>query len=261
VKPRAHPLAWFLAAGPLLLLLALPGIALIVKGSSGAFLQALSTEETWEALGVSLRTSLVALGAIVAFGTPLGYLLGKGRFWGKEALRAVVATPAVLPPAAAGLGMLLAFGRNGLLGPVLESAGIVLPFTATAVVLAQVFVASPFHVLQAASAFEAVDAAVEDSAMLDGAGSWGVFWHIVLPQVRPALLSGATLAWARALGEFGATILFAGSLAGVTRTMPLAVYLEFEGNMDVAIALSCLLVAFAVVGVLVGRLFARNNVS
>ncbi|MBS1724046.1 MAG: ABC transporter permease subunit [Armatimonadetes bacterium] len=244
-----------LAASPLVVLIVLPVVALVIRGSTEALGHAVRSAETWEAVGVSLKTSFFSLLAILAFGTPLGVLLGRGRFWGREALRALVSMPAVLPPAAAGIGMLVAFGRRGVAGPLLESVGVTLAFTQAAVVMAQTFVASPFHVLQVSSAFADLDPATEESAMLDGATPAVAFWRVALPQVRGAMFSGGTLAWARALGEFGATILFAGSLAGVTRTMPLAIYLGFETDLDVSIALSCILMVLALVAVGLSRLF------
>lgn len=250
-----------LASAPLVLLISLTVFALVGKASTGALQVASQNPETWEAVGVSLRTSAFSLAAVVLFGTPLAYLLGRGRFLGRELLRAVVAMPAVLPPAAAGVGLLLALGRNGILGPALGAAGLSLPFTAAAVVIAQVFVSSPFHVLQAANAFADLDPSIEDVAVLEGAGSGVVFWHIVLPQVRASLASGATMAWARALGEFGATILFAGSLVGVTRTMPLEIYLGFESDLNISVALSCFLMGLALLSVLVGRLLLSNKTA
>lgn len=221
----------FLLGAPLLALLVLPVVALALRFSPAAL-----GEEAWAAVAVSARTSGLATLALLLFGTPLAYGLSRRR---STLLETLVTLPAVLPPAAAGLALLLALGRKGLV-----PTG--LPFTTGAVVLAQVYVAAPFYVRPLASAFRAVSDEIESAARLDGAGDGAVFRRIALPLVRRPLLMALTLAWARALGEFGATALFAGNRPGLTQTLPLAIYVGFETDLDAAAALSTLLLAVAV---------------
>ncbi|MGL4648096.1 MAG: ABC transporter permease, partial [Caldilineaceae bacterium] len=189
--------------------------------------------------------SLVTLALALLLGTPLAWLLGRRRFRGRSIVNALVDLPMVLPPAVAGLALLMAYGRRGLVGPTLGIFGIEVVFTPWAVVLAQLFVAAPFFVRAAATAFGSVQHDLEEAAMLDGASKRGVFRHITVPLAGAALAGGAVMTWARALGEFGATIIFAGNLPGRTQTMPLAIYLGFELDLDVALALSTLLLAVA----------------
>ncbi len=240
---------WVLAALPLLIFLLLPIFALAYHGATTDFVGQIRKSETMEALAVSLRTTAISLLLILLFGTPVAFALGRFQSAFRNVARALVALPAVLPPAAAGLGLLLAFGRQGLLGGVLEARGITVGFTPIAVIMAQVFVACPFYVLQAAAAFERSDRSLEECAALDGAATTSILSRIVLPINASALIGAATLAWARALGEFGATILFAGNMAGSTRTMPLAIYLGFEGDLDEAVALAVILMVVALIAV------------
>ena len=205
-----------------------------------------------DALKISLRTSLVALVFIVVVGTPVAHLLGTREFWGRSVLITFFELPLVLPPVVAGIALFAAFGRMGLLGAPLEALGIRIPFTWLAVVMAQAFVAMPFYVRQAIAAFSAIDPQLIGASRTLGAGPARTFLRIAVPLARQSLTAGAALAWARALGEFGATALFAGSLQGVTQTLTLAIYSEFAGaNLDATLAMSALLVAVSF-GVLVG---------
>ncbi|RYG27077.1 molybdate ABC transporter permease subunit [bacterium] len=238
---RRGSLGAILLAVPLILLLVLPIVALLLRAPIAA-----PSGDALEAVWVSLRTSTLAAAAILLFGTPLALLLARRHLPAKGVLEVLVILPAVLPPAAAGLALLLALGRRGVFGEPLQGLGIALPFTASAVVLAQMYVAAPFFVRPLASAFRALPADLEEAALIDGAGASALFWRIALPLVRRPLIAALTLAWARALGEFGATALFAGSRVGVTQTLPLAVYLGFETDIDVAASLSLLLLAVAV---------------
>lgn len=233
-----------LLALPLVVLLALPLLALLVRFRPSGL-----GEEAWTAVEVSLRTTIFATALLVAFGTPLAYALGVRR---RPLVEALVTLPAVLPPAAAGLALLLAFGRKGLLPTSL-------PFTAGAVVLAQIYVAAPFYVRPLASAFREISSEIAEAATLDGAGPAALAGRIALPLVRRPLLAALTLAWARALGEFGATILFAGNRPSVTQTLPLAIYLGFETDLNVAVALSVLLLAVAVAVVGITLLIRRES--
>src|SRR5438445_9285757 len=215
--------------------LALPVIAVFARVSPARLVDQLGNPVVTDALVVSLKTTLLAQALILVFGTPTAYVLATRRFRGRAALITLVELPLVLPPAVAGLGLLAAFGRTGLLHTSI-------PFTQMAVVFAVAFVASPLYVRSAIAAFEAVDANVVAASRTLGAGPLRTFFRIVLPLARGGLSAGAALAFARGLGEFGATIMFAGSLRGVTQTLPLAVYAQFDVNFDVALAVSALLV-------------------
>ena len=198
---------------------------------------------------------------VVLLGTPLAYLLGRHSFRGKDVLETLIDLPIVLPPAVAGLALLMAFGRRGLVGEYLDQHfGITIGFTTTAVVMAQIFVASPFYVRAARAGFARVDKGMEEAAADLGADPWRVLRTVTIPMARPAIGAGLVLAWARALGEFGATIMFAGSIAGRTETMPLAVYGRYEaGDLDTALLLSVILVACATLVLLSVRFSNRTN--
>ncbi len=210
--------------------------------SLAAMTQFLSIEGVFNAL----VNSLIAAGLTVLFsvllGAPAGYALARFDFPGKRLVDALIDIPAVLPPSAAGIALLLAFGKLGLLGEYLYVLGIKLPFTMAAVVLAEIFVAAHFYVRQAAVRFDHADREVEEAAQVDGADRTTTFLRVTLPLAFPALLAGAVTAWARALGEFGGTIIFAGNFQGRTQTMPLAIYLGFELDLDVALTLSVILI-------------------
>jgi molybdate transport system permease protein len=217
--------------------LALPVIAVFARVSPAELVSQLGNPVVTDALLVSLKTTLAAQALILLLGTPTAVVLAR-RFRGREALVALVELPLVLPPAVAGLGLLAALGRTGLLHTSLA-------FTQAAVVLAVAFVASPLYVRSAIAAFEAVDGNVVAASRTLGAGPVRTFFRVVLPLARAGLAAGAALAFARGLGEFGATIMFAGSLRGVTQTLPLAVYSEFDVDFDVALAVSALLIVIS----------------
>lgn len=242
LEPRNR---WWLLSLPLLLFLALPLAALILRSSPRQVLLNVQQPAVYEAIVVSLRTSVVATGVTVLLGTPVAYLMARRSFRGKQALDTLLDLPTVLPPAVAGVALLMAFGRQGIAGDVLQGAGVDIAFTQVAVVLAQTFVASPFYLRSAILGFAAVEPELAQSAALDGAGEWAIFRHVILPLSQSALLSGAMMTWARALGEFGATIIFAGNFPGRTQTMPLAIYLGFELELDVALTLSVILLALS----------------
>jgi molybdate transport system permease protein len=222
--------------------LVLPIVALVSRVPVGDLADYLGRPIVRDALLLSLFTSLVSLGVIVLLGTPTAFALGRYSFRGKRLLETLIELPLVMPPAVAGIALLLAFGRRGVLGPLLEGAGIDIAFSTVAVVLAQVFVASPFYVKAARAAFQNVPADLEQAAATEGAGGWARFRHILLPLALPGIMGGAVMSWARALGEFGATILFAGNFEGRTQTMPLAIYTALEGDLNAAIVLSAILV-------------------
>jgi molybdate transport system permease protein len=231
-----------LCLGLLLGFLALPLVALFAETPLGDLPDLLGEPVVRRALEVTARTNAVANVIIVLIGTPAAYLLATRRFRGRALVVTLVELPLVLPPAVAGIALLAAFGVGGLLGDELASAGIILPFSEWAVVLAIVLVASPFYVRQAIAAFEAVDGRMIDAARTLGAGPWRTFGRVVLPLARGGLIAGWVLAFARGIGEFGATIVFAGNVSGRTQTLPLAVYEQLGVDFDVALAIGLLLV-------------------
>jgi molybdate transport system permease protein len=240
------PPAVRLVSAVFLLFLALPVAAILARPvASGAIGAALTSGAVIDALVLSLATTAVSLVLAVALGTPLAWLLARRPFRGNGLVDALVDLPIVLPPAVAGLGLLLVFGRRGFLGGPLDAAGLAIPFTTVAVVLAQAFVAAPFFVRAARAGFASIDRDLEDSARVDGAGELAVFRLVTVPLAAAALGAGVVMTWARALGEFGATIMFAGNVAGRTQTLPLAVYSEFQSDLEVSIAAAAILVLAA----------------
>ena len=227
--------------------LALPIIAIFTQVSPGRLVSLLGKPIVTDALVVSFKTTVAAQVLILLFGTPAAYLIASRRFTGRTFLVTLVELPLVLPPAVAGLGLLATFGRFGLLGSTLDSLGLSVSFTQTAVVLAIVFVSSPLYVRTAIAAFQAIDPDLVAASRTLGAGSTRTFFRVVLPLAFNGLAAGEALAFARGLGEFGATIMFAGSLQGVTQTLPLAIYEAFAINFDVALAMGALLVAISAV--------------
>jgi molybdate transport system permease protein len=248
-----------LCAGITLTFLALPLVALFTQVPLGSVPGLLTKPAVQDALEVTARTTLVANALILGLGTPTAYLLARRRFRGRALLVTLVELPLVLPPAVAGIALLACFGRGGLFGNNLADAGIVLPFTEWAVVLAVAFVASPFYVRQAISAFESVDPRLVDAARTLGAGPGRTFWRVSLPLAASGLAAGWVLAFARGIGEFGATIVFAGSVRGVTQTMTLAIYDELQGDFDVALALGIMLVVLSAVVLLAYKLLAARR--
>jgi molybdate transport system permease protein len=222
--------------------LVVPIVAIFAELSLGELRAGLTSDVTLDALRVTAETNVLALVLIVAFGTPTAYLVATRRFPGRALLVTLVELPLVLPPAVAGLGLLAAFGSLGLLGSAVEALGLDIAFTKVAVVLAIAYVASPFYVRTAIAAFEAVDRDLVAAARTLGAGPGRTFVRVALPLASGGLGAGAALAFARGLGEFGATIMFAGSLQGVTQTLSLAVYQEFDVDFEAALAIGGLLV-------------------
>jgi molybdate transport system permease protein len=240
---------------------AIPLVALTWRAiNSGELADNISSSLVLHALRLSAITSTVALAVAVMVGTPLAYLLARRRFVGKAAVDLLLDLPIVLPPTVAGVALLVALGRRGVVGQWLDDVGIEIGFTTTAVVLAQLFVSAPFYVRTAKAGFESVEPMYEGVAATLGASPLRTFWRVTLPLAWPSLVAGAILCWARALSELGATLIFAGSLEGRTRTMPLAIINSFESgaSIDVPIALSVILVAAAAVLLLLLRLVARG---
>ena len=235
--------------------IALVAVAVIVVPIVGLFVRVPWSRlgELWSndtastAMWMSLRTSLIATALAVVLGVPLAWVIANARPQMRSIARAVVTVPVILPPVVGGIALLSALGRRGVFGGLLSSLGISLPFTQSAVVLSQLFVAMPFLVLAVESHFNSMDRGVVDAARVMGFSSVRTFWHVVLPMSRPAILAGAVLAWARSIGEFGASITFAGSLKGKTQTLPMAVYDLLERDWELAMGLSVMMVLFAVV--------------
>ena len=244
----SSPRGLVLLALPALLLVALPMVAVAWRTPWSGFWSAVSDESSRTAITLSLRTSLIATLLALIFGTPLAWFLANARFPGRSFVRSLCVLPMVLPPVVGGVALLYAFGRRGLLGSVLDDwFGVRLAFSETAAVLAEFFVAAPFFVVVMESAFESIDHRLVGTARTFGAGSWRMFFSVTVPMVRTSLVAGLVLTWARAIGEFGATITFAGNTPGRTQTVPLAVYSALESGSDSALALSMLMMVVSLV--------------
>jgi molybdate transport system permease protein len=241
--------SWFAAlaiaaALATLAFLLVPVLAVFTNAGPARLLDALGEESVREALLLSLKTTLIALAIVVVVGTPAAYLLAARDFPGRALVLTAIELPLVMPPAVAGIALLAAFGPHGILGGLIDSAGIELVFQTAGVVVALVFVSAPFFLRQAIAAFAAIDGRLLEAARTLGAGPFRAFATVAVPSARGGLTSGVALAWGRALGEFGATLLFAGSLQGVTRTAPLAIFSAFgePGGFVSALALSAVLI-------------------
>lgn len=234
-----------LLGGALALFLTLPLLALFTSGSAETIVRGLGNPRVLPALRLSLITSFISVALIVALGTPLAFVLSQSKSRALGHLETLIAMPAVTPPAVAGVTLFLAFGHHGLLGRFLEPAFGPISFTTTAVVCAGTFVSAPFYVLAALGAFRRIDPRLFGVARTFGASPFRLLATIAIPLAVPGLARGITLSWARALGEFGATLMFAGNLEGSTQTLPLAIYIAFENDWETARALSIVLVLFA----------------
>jgi molybdate transport system permease protein len=240
---RWFPAALALALAAVLTFLTLPIVAIFVDSSPGDLIDSLGEQGALDALWLSLKTTTAALAIIVAVGTPAAYLLATRSFRGKAVLVTLIELPLVLPPAVAGIALLAAVGPKGILGGAIEAAGIELSLTTAGVVVALTFVASPFYLRQAMAAFAAVDRTLLDASRTLGVSEARGFVRVMIPGAMPGLVAGGALALGRALGEFGATLMFAGSFQGITQTVPLAIYDRFSTDFDGALALSAVLVA------------------
>jgi molybdate transport system permease protein len=223
-----------------------------------AFWPSMTKPVVVEALWVTLVTTAATLLISTVAGTPLAYVLARRSFAGKWLIETITDLPLVLPPVTAGVALLMAYGRRGVLGSQLEVLGIELPFTTAAVVMAQVFVAGPFYIRGAKLGFAAIEPEIEEAAAIDGASMFQGFWYITLPLALPGMMSGIVLCLARAVSEFGATLMFAGNFAGRTQTMSLAIMAALESDLSAALALAVLLVVMAAVVLLVSRLLASR---
>ena len=253
--------AWKLLSLPFVLFLILPIVALFLKITPSDLWSTLQMEQARQAIQVSLVTSTATVFITILFGTPVAYLLSQPNGRLHRLIDTLIDLPLVLPPAVAGVALLVAFGRRGLLGDWLSFFGISLPFTQVAVILAQTFIASPFYIKAAALGFSGIDGELKKAAALDGANRWDVFRFVIAPMSRIALLSGCVMTWARALGEFGATIIFAGNFPGRTQTMPLAIYLGFEINLNIALTLSIILICLSFLILILVKVFLQRRVE
>ncbi|MGW7236216.1 molybdate ABC transporter permease subunit [Streptomyces sp. NPDC054804] len=241
------PLPLLLPGAVALAFLLLPLVALLLRAPWGSLPSLLTSTEVWQALQLSLLSATAATAVSLVLGVPLAWLLARTEFPGRGLVRALVTLPLVLPPVVGGVALLLALGRNGVVGQWLDSwFGITLPFTTTAVVIAESFVAMPFLVISVEGTLRAADPRYEEAATTLGASRFTAFRRVTLPLIAPGIAAGSVLAWARALGEFGATITFAGNFPGRTQTMPLAVYLALQNDPDAAIALSLVLLTVSI---------------
>ena len=243
-----------------LVFIGLPVVALLVRAAQQeSFLASLTSPMALQALRLSLFTSVISMAIVVLVGTPFAHWLARGNSLPLRVVDSLVELPIVLPPVVAGVAMLMAFGRNGLLGPALSNLGISLPFTTAAVIFAQIFVAAPFYIRSAKLGFQSIPLAYQEVSQTLGVSPWNTFWRLTLPLARPWLLTGLTLAWARAISEFGATIMFAGNLTGQTQTLPLAIMTAMESSLDTALALSVLLLVGAMLVLVVMGLLTRRR--
>lgn len=243
----------------LVMFIVIPLMALVWRATADpSFWSSMSRPLVLEALWVTLLTTVATLMVSIAAGTPLAYLLARRHFPGKWLIETITDLPLVLPPVTAGVALLMAFGRRGILGPQLEVLGIELPFTMPAVVLAQVFVAGPFYIRGAKLGFAAIEPEIEEAAAIDGASTLAGFWYVTLPLALSGMMNGIVLCLARAVSEFGATLMFAGNFAGRTQTMSLAIMAALESDLSAALALAVLLVVMAAAVLVVSRLLAQR---
>jgi molybdate transport system permease protein len=256
--------AWleYAASGLMVAFLALPLLGLLLRAvTMGELWASLTRPIALDALKLSMLTTTLVLAVALALGSPLALVLARRRFPGRILVDTLVDLPIVLPPAVAGLALLMTIGRRGFLGPALYAVGIQLPFTTAAVVVAAVFVAAPFYIRAARAGFLAVPHEIEEAARVEGASDWQVFRFVTAPAAGPALLGGAILCGARALGEFGATIMFAGSFEGRTQTLPLAIYAALESDLDAAVGMSVVLLLVSAVALVIFRVWLGRTLD
>ena len=238
--------------------IALPVVALFLKSPLDTIFSSLQDPVVMDALQLSLTTSTLTTSIVVLMGTPVAYVSARFHYFGKDMADSLIDLPVIMPPAVAGIALLMAFGRMGIVGHYLNAFGISIAFTTMAVIIAQVFVSSPFYIRQARTSFEDVDLAFENAARTLGACRLYTFIHVILPIAMNGLISGAIMAFARSLGEFGATIMFAGNFQGRTQTMPLAIYTAMQGDLDVSLCLSIILVAISFVVIFLVKTLTRR---
>ena len=256
-RQRSLNLGW-LSSVPFLLFFLLPVVALLWRTPLQGVWNNLSKPQVYQAITLSLTTSAVTAFITIIFGTPVAFLMARRSFPFKRAVDTLIDLPTMMPPAVAGVAMLMAFGRRGIIGSWLDEWGVTIAFTTMAVIIAQTFIAAPFYIKAAIVGFASVDTELEQAAALDGATRWNIFRYVTMPLSWMALLSGAVMTFARALGEFGATIIFAGNFPGRTQTMPLAIYIGFEVNLDVALTLSVILIGISFLALIIIKVLFRQ---
>ena len=259
----SHPL-WMPAGITVTLLyvlfIGLPVVAILVKAAQQKGLMAsLLSDTTIQALQLSIVTSIISIIIVVIIGTPFALLLARKDNLLLKFIDSLVELPIILPPIVAGVAMLMAFGRQGIMGPALSSVGIALPFTTGAVICAQIFVAAPFYIRAAKLGFQSVSTDYEDVSQTLGVSPWQTFWKLTIPLASPSILSGLALAWARAISEFGATIMFAGNLTGKTQTMPLAILTAMESDIGASLGLSVKLLFASIIVLIILGFFANKS--
>lgn len=250
---------WRILSLPMLFFLSIPILALFMRISPASLVENLRQPAVLQAIALSLGTTMVSTIIIILAGTPLAYTHARGQFWFSRLVDTLIDLPLVLPPAVAGVALLMAFGRRGILGGVLAEIGLHIAFTPLAVIIVQVFVAAPFYIKSAYLGFSNIDQELEQSAALDGASSPQIFRFLTVPLSWSALLGGGVMSWARALGEFGATIIFAGNFPGRTQTMPLAIYIGFEMDLDIALTLSVILILLSFSALFVAKFILNRD--
>ncbi|MCD1294289.1 molybdate ABC transporter permease subunit [Methanocella sp. CWC-04] len=243
----------------IIIYISLPVVSLFIKTSPESFISSLNEPVVIEALKLSFLTTIATTIIVIIIGTPVAFINARYRYPGKELVDTLLDLPVVMPPAVAGIALLMAFGRKGVLGEYLNLFGVTLAFTTIAVVMAQVFVASPFFIRQARTSFEDVDRSFENAARSLGASRVYTFFYITVPIAMNGLISGAIMTWARALGEFGATIMFAGNFQGRTQTMPLAIYTAMQGDIDASLFLSIVLVITSFTVIAIVKILTRRR--
>ena len=259
----SHPLwmpAGITATLLYVLFIGLPVVAILVKAAQQKGLMAsLLSDTTIQALQLSIVTSIISIIIVVIIGTPFALLLARKDNLLLKFIDSLVELPIILPPIVAGVAMLMAFGRQGIMGPALSSVGIALPFTTGAVICAQIFVAAPFYIRAAKLGFQSVSTDYEDVSQTLGVSPWQTFWKLTIPLASPSILSGLALAWARAISEFGATIMFAGNLTRKTQTMPLAILTAMESDIGASLGLSVILLFASIIVLIILGFFANKS--
>lgn len=258
MRRRLFALGVFASLALALAFLTLPILAVFLQVPPGELISSLGEPDALDALWLSLKTSLAALAIIVVVGTPAAYLMGTRSFRGHSLVTTLIELPLVLPPAVAGIALLASFGPKGLFGGAIEDAGIRLVLETAGVIVALTFVAAPFYLRQAQAAFASIDRSLMDAARTLGASEARAFSRVAIPTSGPALTAGIALAWGRALGEFGATLMFAGSFQGITETVPLAIFSRFGTDFTAALALSAVLVIISAALLLTVKLLGRT---
>ncbi len=259
-RKTSFPITWSILALPLVLFFTVPILAIFLKTPLAGLLQTLNDAQTRQAISLSLFTSAATTLLSIVLGTPVAMLLSS-KTPAYQYLDTLLDLPTVLPPSVAGIALLMAFGRKGIFGSLFTAMGVNIPFTVLAVIMAQTFVASSYYIKAAYLGFSAVSLDLKQAAALDGANRWQIFWRITMPMSWSSLLSGAVMTWARSLGEFGATIIFAGNFPGRTQTMPLAIYIGFQIDLNVALTLAVILIAFSFLTLIIVKGFLGKRLE